>query len=103
YRFELVDVQAAGLGKTALAVRLMHVPDKEPVEGAVIVEAKTDMGPSGMAEMSGKVTPLTTDQAGLYRFLVETGMAGKWELTLGAKLQGQADAVQGAITYDVAK
>jgi predicted metal-binding membrane protein len=100
YRFEVVEVQAAGPGKTTVAVRLVHVPDKKPVEGAVILESKTDMGPSGMVEMSGKVTPLPSNQPGLYRFLTDTGMAGKWELILGAKLRGETDMIRGVIIYD---
>jgi predicted metal-binding membrane protein len=103
YRFEMFQVQAAGPGKTTVAVRLVHLPDKRPVEGAVILESKTDMGPSGMAEMSGTVTPLSSDQPALYRFLIETGMAGRWQLILGAKVQGETGPVHGAITYDVAK
>jgi predicted metal-binding membrane protein len=102
YRFEVVEVQAAGPGKTTVAVRLVHMPDDKPVEGAVILEFKTDMGPSGMAEMSGKVTPLPPRQPGLYRFLTETGMAGKWELILGAKVRGETGTVRGAITYNAA-
>jgi YtkA-like len=58
------------------------------------------MGPSGMGEMSGKVTATPSDQPGLYRFLIETGMAGKWELILTAKVQGEAGPVTGKITYD---
>ena len=100
YRFEVVRVQAAGPGKTAVAVRIVHLPDKKPVERAVIFESKTDMGPSGMAEMSGKVTPLPSNQPGLYRFLTETGMAGKWELILGAKVHGETGMIRGVITYD---
>jgi hypothetical protein len=80
----------------------VHVADKKPIEGAVILEAKTDMGPGGMVEMSGKVTPLPSDQPALYRFLIETGMAGKWELILGAKVPGETDTLRGVITYDVA-
>ncbi len=102
YRFEAVEVQAAGPGKTTVSVRLVHVPDNKPIEGAVIIESKTDMGPAGMADMTGKVTPLPSDQPGLYRFLVETGMAGKWELILGAKVPGAASAVRGAVAYDAA-
>ena len=56
YRFEPVEVQAFGPGTTMVVVRLVHIQDKKPVEGAVILESKTDMGPSGMGEMSGKVT-----------------------------------------------
>jgi predicted metal-binding membrane protein len=100
YRFEATEVQASGPGKTTVVVRLVHVPDKKPVDGAVILDSRTDMGPSGMAEMFGKVTATTSDRPGLYRFLIETGMAGKWELILMAKLRGEPRPVTGKITYD---
>jgi predicted metal-binding membrane protein len=103
YRLEVVEVRPTGPGKTTVAVRLVHVPDNKPVEGAVILEARTDMGPGGMPEMSGKVTALSSDQPGLYRFLIETGMAGKWQLILDAKVPGETRTVHGALTYDVAK
>ena len=50
--------------------------------------------------MSGKVTAAPSDQPGLYRFLIETGMAGKWELIPTAKVQGKAGPVTGKIVYD---
>ena len=100
YRFELVQAQPAGPGKTTITVRLVHVPDNKPVASAVLFETKTDMGPSGMAEMAGKVSPLSSDKPGLYRFQIETGMAGKWQLALGAKVQGEAGTVRGAVVYE---
>ena len=80
---------------------LVHVPDNKPVASAVLFESKADMG--GMAEMPGKVSPLSADKPGLYRFQIETGMAGKWALNLGAKVQGEADTVRGSVTFDAAK
>jgi hypothetical protein len=100
YRFELLQAQPAGPGKTTVTIRLIHVPDSKPVAGAVLFESKTDMGPGGMAEMTGKVSPLPADQPGLYRFQVETGMAGKWQLALGAKVQGEAGTVRGTVLYE---
>ena len=100
YRFELVEAQPAGAGKTNVSVRLVHVPDNKPVAGTVLFESKTDMGPGGMAEMTGKVSPLPSDQPGLYRFQIETGMAGKWALNLGAKVQGEAGTVRGTLVYE---
>jgi hypothetical protein len=50
--------------------------------------------------MFGKVTASISGQPGVYRFLTETGMAGKWELILTAKVQGEAGPVTGKITYD---
>ena len=95
YRFELIQAHPVSPGKTIVTVRLVHVPDSKPVAGAVLFETKTDMGPDGMAEMTGKVSPLPADQPGTYRFQVETGMAGKWQLALGAKVQGEAGTVRG--------
>jgi hypothetical protein len=100
YRFELVQAQPAGPGKTTVTIRLIHVPDSKPVAGAVLFESKTDMGPGGMAEMTGKVSPLPSDQPGIYRFQIETGMAGKWALNLGAKVQGEAGTVRGNLVYE---
>ena len=103
YRFELVQAQPAGPGKTTVSVSLVHVPDNKPVAGAVLFENKTDMGPDGMADMTGKVTPLPSDKPGIYRFAIETGMAGKWALNLGAKVQGEAGTVRGTVTFTAAK
>jgi hypothetical protein len=103
YRFELVQAQPAGPGKTTVTVRLVHVPDNKPVAGAVLFETKSDMGPGGMPEMPGKVSALSSDKPGLYRFQIETGMAGKWALNLGAKVQGEAGTVRGTVTFDAAK
>jgi len=103
YRFELVQAQPAGPGKTTVTVSLVHVPDNKPVAGAVLFESKTDMGPDGMAEMTGKVTPLPSDQLGIYHFAIETGMAGNWALNLGAKVQGEAGTVRGTVTFTAAK
>jgi predicted metal-binding membrane protein len=100
YRLEVVDARGTSPGKTTLAVRLIHASDNKPVDGATIVEAKTDMGPAGMAEMSGRVTPVAADQSGLFRFVIETGMAGKWELVLTAKVPGEPSPVTGKLLYD---
>jgi hypothetical protein len=100
YRCELVQAQPTGPGKTTVTVRLVPLPDSKPVAGAVLFETKTDMGPGGMVEMTGKVSPLPADQPGIYRFQVETGMAGKWQLALGAKVQGEAGTVRGNVVYE---
>jgi hypothetical protein len=100
YRFDLVQAQLAGNNLTDVTVKLTHIPDGKTVPGAVIFQTKVDMGPSGMGEMTGKVTPQTPDPAGLYHFRTETGMAGTWALTLAAKVQGEADTVRGTVTFD---
>jgi hypothetical protein len=100
YRFELVEAQPAGPMKTNIAVRLVHLPDENPVAGAVILKAT--MGPA-MAEIPGYVSSLPSDQVELFRFQVETVMASKWTLFLTAKVQGEAEPVRGRVTFEVAK
>jgi len=100
YHFEIVGAPTGIPGTTTVAVRLVRASDNKPVDGATIVEAKTDMGPTGMAEMFGKVTPAASDRPGLYRFSIETGMAGKWELLLTAKLLGEATPITGKVIYN---
>jgi hypothetical protein len=103
YKFELVTAKPAGAGKNDITVRLIHVSDGKPVADAVIIESKTDMGPSGMAEMPGKVTLPKTDENGVYRFQTENGMAGKWALTIAAKVQGETETVKGTVAYTAVK
>jgi predicted metal-binding membrane protein len=100
YRFLVVDAPVSAPGKTMVAVHLIRVADNKPVDDATIVEAKTDMGPGGTAEMSGKVTPVASHRPGVFCFSLETGMAGKWELVLSAKVPGKTAPVTGKVIYD---
>jgi YtkA-like protein len=103
YRFEVVQAQPAGKNLTDLAVKLTHITDGKPVTGAVIFQTKADMGPSGMGEMTGKVTPQPADPSGLYHFRIETGMAGTWALTLAAKVPGEQEPVRGQVVVTVSE
>ena len=100
YSFEVVGAPTGVPGKTTVAVRLVHASDNKSVDEAAIVEAKTDMGPAGMAEMSGKVTPAASDHPGVFRFSIETGMAGQWELVLTAAVPGEPAPVTGKVIYN---
>lgn len=100
YRFEAVETQTAEPDHTIVAVRLVRGPDRDLVDSAFIIEARTDMAPDGMADMIGKVTPIAADRPGLYRFAVETGMAGKWELVLTARVPGETAPVTGKVDFN---
>ena len=103
YQFELVRTQPLTPGATDVTVRLVHVPDRKPIAGAVIFQNRVHMGPSGMGEMAGKATAETASQPGDYVFRAETDMAGTWALTLSAKVQGEAQTVTGSVNFDVAQ
>jgi hypothetical protein len=88
YRFEAAaKPQKAQDGKSLVAVRLLHLPDKKPIPGAVIIQTRADMGPAGMGEMTAAVKP----------------MAGSWALTLAAKVQGEPETVRGSVTVELAQ
>src|SRR3954451_16749636 len=104
YRFEDVGKpQPSTGGKSVVSVRLVHVPDKQPVPGAIIIQTKADMGPEGMADMTAPVQAVTPNEPGIYLFEIQPGMAGKWMLTLAAKVQGEAETVRGSVTVDLPK
>ena len=103
YRFEMIGTPAAANGKSIVQLRLVHVPDKKPVTGAVVFETKADMGPDGMPTMTApaKVLPETTP--GVYRIEVQPDMAGNWAISVAAKVQGETETVRGSITAKLTK
>lgn len=93
YAFELVGTEVKQ-GEAVLAVRLMHKPTGKPVPDAVIFARRLDMAPEGMPTMT---TPLETGRAqepGVYQFKANLKMEGDWQLSLGAKVQGEIGTVQ---------
>lgn len=84
-------------GEGVVDVRLIHEPTGKPVENAVIFETRFDMAPDAMAAMMGPVTAQRSPAPGVYRFAVKPTMAGRWQLTLSAKVQGVAETVTGSV------
>lgn len=105
YRFELVGKPALKAGTNTVLVRLVHLPDRKPVSGAVIFQTRADMGPEQMAAMAAPVKAVPATQPGLYAFEIQNGSVwkkpGKWALALAAKVQGEADTVRGTVNLDL--
>jgi hypothetical protein len=94
YEFKLVEPTVkAGPDKT-IAVKLVDKTTGKPVPDAVIFATRLDMAPDAMQEMATKVTPLPGTEPGTYRFQATFGMAGRWQLSLGAKVQGETGTVE---------
>jgi len=93
YEFQLVD-QTVKKGDAIIAVRLVHKPDGKPVPDAVIFATRLDMAPDGMQEMATKVAPMPSSEPGVYKFKATLSMAGGWQLSLGAKVQGETGTVE---------
>src|SRR6478672_1711494 len=94
YEFQLVDQTVqAGPDKTII-VRLVNKTTGKPVPDAVIFATRLDMAPDGMQEMATKIAPMPGGEPGTYRFKANLTMAGGWQLSLGAKVQGETGTVE---------
>jgi hypothetical protein len=93
YEFQLVD-QTVKKGDAIISVRLVHKPDGKPVPDAVIFATRLDMAPDGMQEMATRIAPLPSTEPGVYKFKATISMAGGWQLSLGAKVQGETGTVE---------
>lgn len=103
YRFEAVDTQVAVSPTSAVAVRLVHLPDGKPVTGAIVFQPKMEMPMGNLAPMPTKVTPGAPDGKGVYPFTADITMAGPWNLTVSAKVQGETATISGTVPFTAAK
>ena len=93
YEFQLVQTEAKK-GEAVIAVRLLNKKTGKAVPDAVIAAKRIDMAPDGMAEMATKVEQVSSTEPGIYRFKANLSMEGRWQLSLGAKIQGETGTVQ---------
>lgn len=94
YEFQLVQGEVKKGDGATVAVRLVNKKTGKAVPDAVIIAKRIDMAPDGMATMDSALEPLPTTEAGVYRFRTNLSMAGRWQLSLGAKVQGETGTVQ---------
>jgi hypothetical protein len=94
YKFELVDETVQAGPDKVITVRLMNTKTGKPVPDAVIFAIRLDMAPDGMQEMVTKIAPMPDGEPGTYKFKASFGMAGRWQLSLGAKVQGETGTVE---------
>jgi hypothetical protein len=99
YAFEPVKAEVKKGDHVTLTVRLVHKPTGKPVSDAVIVSPRIDMSPEGMETMTAPVTLAPGAQPGTYSFTTDLAMAGRWQLTVSAKVQGEQETVTGKVTF----
>jgi hypothetical protein len=103
YEFKLVETTVKVGPDQTIAVRLVDKTTGKPVPDAVIFATRLDMAPDAMQEMATKVTPLPGTEPGTYRFKATFGMAGRWQLSLGAKVQGEIGTVENKLVIQADK
>jgi YtkA-like len=103
YRFELVDQMVKAGPDRVITVRLTNTRTGKPVPDAVIFATRLDMAPDAMQEMATRVTPVPAAEPGTYKFKATFGMEGRWQLSLGAKVQGETGTVEGKLVITAQK
>ena len=103
YTFELIDQTVQAGPDKVITVRLMNTRTGKPVPDAVIFAIRLDMAPDGMQEMATKIVPVPGAAPGTYKFKASFGMAGRWQLSLGAKVQGETGTVENKLVIAAQK
>ena len=103
YVFEPVAAELKKGDDVIIAVRLMHKPTRKPVTDAVIVRTRVDMAPDNMADMISPVASVPGSEPGVYAFKTDLSMAGRYLLSVSAKVQGEPETVVGKVIFKAVK
>jgi hypothetical protein len=103
YKFGLVDQTVEAGPDKIITVRLTNTKTGKPVPDAVIFATRLDMAPDGMQEMATKIAPVAGAEPGTYKFKATFGMAGRWQLSLGAKVQGETGTIENKLVITAQK
>lgn len=94
YEFQLVQNEMKMGDGAVITVRLIDKRNRKPAADAVIMAKRIDMAPDGMPTMTAPLEQLPSTEPGVYRFKTNLMMAGGWQLSLGAKVQGETGTVE---------
>ena len=103
YEFKLVEPTVKTGPDKTIAVKLIDKTTGKPVPDAVIFATRLDMAPDAMQEMVTKIEPVPGGEPGTYKFKATFGMAGRWQLSLGAKVQGETGTVENKLVIQADK
>jgi hypothetical protein len=102
YEFQLVQKDMK-VGEAVVAARLVDKRFGKPVPDAVIFAKRIDMAPDGMAMMDSPIEQAPSTESGVYQFKTQLTMAGNWQLSLGAKIQGEEGTVDTKLVLKATK
>ena len=94
YEFRLVEANVKQGNGAIVTVRLVDKRSANAVPNAVIFAIRIDMAPDGMPTMTAPIEALPSTEPGVYRFKTNLVMAGRWQLSLGAKIQDEIGTIE---------
>ena len=90
------------VGKSVrLEVRLTGAGSPPAASGITVTSTRLDMGPDGMKTMTVPVRPVASATPGVLAFETDLVMAGRWALTISAKVEGQSKPVSSTVIFTV--
>lgn len=101
YEFQLVTGEVKKGSNAMVEVRLFNVKTKKAVPDAVIFAKRIDMAPDGMETMTAPIELVPSAEPGVYRFKTKLIMEGRWQLSLGAKVQGETGSLENKLVVKV--
>ena len=103
YEFWLVQADLKQGDGAIVSVQLVDKRTGNAVPDAVIFATRIDMAPDGMPTMTAPIEALPSIEPGIYRFKTNLTMEGRWQLSLGAKIQGEAGTLQNKLVLRAAR
>ena len=104
YEFKLVEPTVTVGKDKVVTVQLVNKKTGKAVPDAVIFTTRLDMAPEGMPEMATKIAvDPTAAEPGSYKLKATFGMEGKWQLSLGAKVQGETGTLESKLVITAQK
>jgi hypothetical protein len=94
YRFELMDKTVKVGTGAVIRIRVVNISTKKAVDDAEVRVNALDMSPDGMAEMNAKATPVVSNEAQVHAFTANLTMAGRWSLSVEAKIPGDSAPIR---------
>jgi YtkA-like protein len=103
YSFEPTAAEMKKGDDVTVTLRLVHKPSGKLVPDAVVIRKRVDMAPDGMADMESPVEPVPATEPGTYAFKTDLPMAGRYQFSLAAKVQGEPETVVSKVIIKAVK
>ena|SRR3974390_3150269 len=103
YAFEPTAPEMKKGDDVVVTLRLVHKPSGKLVTDAVVIRKRVDMAPDGMADMESQVEPVPVSEPGTYAFKTDLPMAGRYQFSLAAKVQGEPETVVSKVIIKAVK
>ncbi|MDB5660462.1 MAG: hypothetical protein JWS10_3077 [Cypionkella sp.] len=101
YTFKIIGSELHQGAGAAITVSPTDLRTNAPASDAVIFTTRLDMAPEGMEGMTTPVEAVASGIPGQYQFKADLAMAGDWRFQIAAKVQGEAETVQGELILGV--